>query len=171
MAFNTKNQIKSNQNLNKIRQRLYFITKGVTIPYLRLPGLCQKCGKLYESTYSTVLLDGYNMYSIQHYVNKFVSEFRPMVFSGTPVSFTNKTNRHDMTEILLKVALNTIKLTITLQNFLMLFTYLDFFERKNPEYCTLPEVFASSLNPGYLRSTYVFCKSWKLYAPAMCVNK
>ena len=82
MAFNTKNQIKSNQNLNKIRQRLYFITKGVTIPYLRLPGLCQKCGKLYESTYSTVLLDGYNMYSIQHYVNKFVSEFRPMVFFG-----------------------------------------------------------------------------------------
>jgi hypothetical protein len=35
-----------------------------------------------------------------------------------------------MTEILLKVALNTIKLAITLQNFLMLFTYLDFFERK-----------------------------------------
>ena len=27
---------------------------------------------------------------------------------GTPVSFTNKTDCHDMTEILLKVALNTI---------------------------------------------------------------
>jgi hypothetical protein len=27
---------------------------------------------------------------------------------GTPVSSTNKTNRHDITEILLKVALNTI---------------------------------------------------------------
>jgi hypothetical protein len=29
----------------------------------------------------------------------------------TPVSFTNKTDRHDITEILLKVALNTITLT------------------------------------------------------------
>jgi hypothetical protein len=97
----------------------------------------------------------------------FVRWFSP----GTPVSSTNKTDRHDMTEILLNVALNTIHLTITLQNVLMLFTYVDVFERKNPEYCTLPEVFAPSLNPGYLRSTYVFCKSWKLCAPAMCVNK
>ena len=31
--------------------------------------------------------------------------------SHTPVSFTNKTYRHDITEILLKVALNTITLT------------------------------------------------------------
>jgi hypothetical protein len=32
---------------------------------------------------------------------------------GTPVYFTNKTDRHDITEILLKVALNTKnKLTI-----------------------------------------------------------
>jgi hypothetical protein len=30
---------------------------------------------------------------------------------GTPVSFTNKTDHHDITEILLKVALNTITLT------------------------------------------------------------
>ena len=30
---------------------------------------------------------------------------------GTPVSSINKTDRHDMTEILLKVALNTITLT------------------------------------------------------------
>ena len=30
---------------------------------------------------------------------------------GTPVSATNKSNRHDITEILLKVALNTITLT------------------------------------------------------------
>jgi hypothetical protein len=29
---------------------------------------------------------------------------------GPPVSSTNKTDRHDITEILLKVALNTIKL-------------------------------------------------------------
>jgi hypothetical protein len=31
--------------------------------------------------------------------------------SGPPVSSTNKTDRHDITEILLKVALNTIKQT------------------------------------------------------------
>jgi len=30
---------------------------------------------------------------------------------GTPVSSTNKTDRHNITEILLKVALNTIILT------------------------------------------------------------
>jgi hypothetical protein len=30
---------------------------------------------------------------------------------GTPISSTNKTDRHDITEILLKVALNTIKQT------------------------------------------------------------
>ena len=29
-------------------------------------------------------------------------------FPGTPVSFTNKTDHHNITEILLKVALNTI---------------------------------------------------------------
>jgi hypothetical protein len=32
---------------------------------------------------------------------------------GTPVSSTNKTDRHDTTEILLKVALNTINLNQT----------------------------------------------------------
>ena len=44
---------------------------------------------------------------VQHYVIKFVSDLR-QVFSGSP---TNKTDRHDITEILLKVALNTIKQT------------------------------------------------------------
>jgi hypothetical protein len=37
------------------------------------------------------------------------------VFSpGPPVSFTNKIDRHDITEILLKMALNTIKLNLEL---------------------------------------------------------
>ena len=42
---------------------------------------------------------------------KFVSNLRQAgsFFSAPPVSSTNKTDRHDMTEILLKVALNTIK--------------------------------------------------------------
>jgi hypothetical protein len=36
---------------------------------------------------------------------------RSVVFSGFSVSSTNKTDRHDIAEILLKVALNTITLT------------------------------------------------------------
>ena len=48
------------------------------------------------------------VYSIQHYVIKFVSDlFTP----GTPVSSINKTDRRDITEILLRVALNTINIT------------------------------------------------------------
>jgi hypothetical protein len=42
--------------------------------------------------------------SVQQYVIKFVSNLW-----FTPVSSTNTTYRHDITEILLKVALNTIK--------------------------------------------------------------
>jgi hypothetical protein len=34
---------------------------------------------------------------------------------GAPVSSTNKTDRHDVTEVLLKVALNTIKQTNNLK--------------------------------------------------------
>ena len=47
------------------------------------------------------------VYSIQHYVIKFVSEVQQVM-----VSSTNKTDRHDIIEILLKVSLNTITLTI-----------------------------------------------------------
>jgi hypothetical protein len=36
----------------------------------------------------------------------------PFPTPGPPVSSTNKTDSHDITEILLKVALNTIKQTI-----------------------------------------------------------
>jgi hypothetical protein len=42
------------------------------------------------------------MYSIQHDVIKFVNDWFSLV------SPTNKTDRHDITEILLKVALNTL---------------------------------------------------------------
>ena len=53
---------------------------------------------------------------IQYYVIKFVSDLRQVgdFFRGTPVSSTNKTDLHDITEILLKVTLNTITLTHTL---------------------------------------------------------
>ena len=37
-----------------------------------------------------------------------VTGVRSVVFSGTPVSSTNKTDLHDITEILLKVVLNII---------------------------------------------------------------
>jgi hypothetical protein len=53
---------------------------------------------------------------------KFVNYLRPTdlrqvggFLPGTPISSNNKTDRHDKTEILLKVALNTITLTITLR--------------------------------------------------------
>jgi hypothetical protein len=47
----------------------------------------------------------------QHYVIKFVSDLQQVGgFSlGSSVSSTNKTDRHDIASILLKVALNTIK--------------------------------------------------------------
>jgi hypothetical protein len=51
------------------------------------------------------------VYSIQHYVIKFVSDLW-QVDDFSPVSSTNKTDRHDVTEILLKVLLNTITLPL-----------------------------------------------------------
>ena len=48
-----------------------------------------------------------DMYSIQHYVIKFLNDLL-----GTPISFTYKTDRHDITDILLKVALNSLNLYI-----------------------------------------------------------
>ena len=50
------------------------------------------------------------VYSIQHYVIKFASDLLQVGgFSpSTLVTSTDKTDRHDITEILLKVALNTI---------------------------------------------------------------
>jgi hypothetical protein len=49
------------------------------------------------------------VYSIQHYVLQFISDFQHVWFSpGTPFSSTNKTARHDIAEILLKVALKAI---------------------------------------------------------------
>ena len=50
------------------------------------------------------------MYSIQHYVIKFVSDFGQVggFLQDTSVSSTNKTDSHDITEMLLKAALNTL---------------------------------------------------------------
>ena len=48
------------------------------------------------------------LYSIQHYVIKCVSDLRGWFSAGTPVSSTNKTDRHDIDEILSKVVLSII---------------------------------------------------------------
>jgi len=45
---------------------------------------------------------------VQHYMIKFVSDLRWFSL-GPPLSSTNKTDRHSITEILLEMALNTIK--------------------------------------------------------------
>ena len=52
----------------------------------------------------------HKVYSIQHYVIKFVSNLHQVggFPLSTPVSSTNKTDCHDITEILLKVASNTL---------------------------------------------------------------
>jgi hypothetical protein len=57
-------------------------------------------------------------WGVQHYVIKFVSDLRQVGgFLPSPaISTTNKTNRHDITEILLKVELNTIKQTNNYNN-------------------------------------------------------
>ena len=49
------------------------------------------------------------VYSIQHYVIMFVSDFRQIggLYPGTSVSSTNKIDRHDITEILLNMVLKT----------------------------------------------------------------
>ena len=71
----------------------------------------------------------YDMYWIQLYV----TDGRSWFFPGTPVSSTNNTERHDITEILLKVTLNTkyrqrknVKyITGELYLYLMITTYHD----------------------------------------------
>ena len=44
-------------------------------------------------------------------------------YMGTSVSSTKKTDRHDITEILLKVALNTITITLIRNNITLLLVY------------------------------------------------
>ena len=58
------------------------------------------------------------VYSIQHYVIKFVNNLRQVggFLLVLPISSTNKTDLHNITEILLNVALNTITLTLNFHN-------------------------------------------------------
>ena len=53
------------------------------------------------------------VYSMHHYKNFFNCQTAGRWFSpGTPVSSTNRTAHHDIAEILLKVALNTVNITL-----------------------------------------------------------
>ena len=53
------------------------------------------------------------VYSMHHYKNVFNCQTAGRWFSpGTPVSSTNRTAHHDIAEILLKVALNTVNITL-----------------------------------------------------------
>jgi hypothetical protein len=58
----------------------------------------------HTQSYDTSSLYAWRGVAIQHYVINFVSDLRQVGFS------TNKTDRHDIADILLKVALNTINL-------------------------------------------------------------
>jgi len=55
------------------------------------------------------------VYSMEHYVIKFVSDLRQVdgFLWVLLISSTIKTDRHDITEILLKEAFNTITLTLS----------------------------------------------------------
>jgi len=55
------------------------------------------------------------VYAIQHYMIEFLSDLRQIggFHRILWVSSTNKTDHHDITERLLKVALNTINLNLT----------------------------------------------------------
>ena len=91
-----------------------------------------------------------NVYSTQHYVIKFVIDLWQvrMFFSGYSDFPINKTDRRDITEILLKVALNTTNL----------FTWWFFFLTKSTTYSTLISDEATGARGTELPSRfYTFC--------------
>jgi hypothetical protein len=53
------------------------------------------------------------VYLIQHYAIEFVSDLRQVRGFHRVLYSTNKTDRHDITEILFKGVLNTTNLTLT----------------------------------------------------------
>jgi hypothetical protein len=61
---------------------------------------------------NTIVVSSHPTQAIQHYVTKWLATSR-WFSPGTPVSSLNKTDCHDITEILLKVTLNMITLTLT----------------------------------------------------------
>ena len=102
---------------NEKKKNLFFFSKKIESSFVTL--LIEKTDMinspypLHGYTCTCILGSSGEVYWIQHYVIKFVSDLRKVVwFSlGTLVSSTNKTDCNDLTEILLNVALNTINLT------------------------------------------------------------
>ena len=100
------------------------------------------------------------VYSIHHYVIKFVGDLRQVssflqVFG---ISSTNKTDRHDIAEILLKVALNTINQPKNHQCTHM-YKYIAIiqgrqFSFKNKFVDTFLEFIQFSLREGYIKQIY-----------------
>jgi hypothetical protein len=76
--------------------------------------------------------------SIQHYVIKFVSDLRLVdgFLRGTMNPFTNKTDRYDITEILLTVMLNTITLNPN-STIHKIFKYIDQSKTKALSVCSV----------------------------------
>jgi hypothetical protein len=75
---------------------------------------------------------------------------------GTPVSSTNKTDHRNITEILLKVAFNTITLTLTLQILFKLYL-CTCFKHKFDSLSPLLNLFDDSI------------KYWKMFRMSICV--
>ena len=108
--FNINQSI--NQSINQTSKEIRGAVVVVIVWWLdfQLPVPVQSV-PITTNVVSSNLVHG-EVYSIQHYVIKFASDLRQVCGSlGTLVSSTNKTDRHDITEILLKVALNTINQT------------------------------------------------------------
>jgi len=85
---------------------------GVIVWYLDLQLLMQSV-PITTNIVSSNFAHG-KVYTKQHYVIKVVSDLRKVcfLFPDIPVSATYKTDRQDITEILLKMALHTITLTL-----------------------------------------------------------
>ena len=99
------------------------------------------------------------VYSIHHYVIKFISDLQQSV--GSSVSSTNKTDHHDTTEILLKVALNTVALTLTLDCHICVWSGLV------GSYCS----FCSALSTRPLWVSYLSFLCWScMVCPSTCLR-
>jgi len=97
VAFKSENSIKMALSRKIVRD---VMVMGFTTPLQSVP--------ITTNVVSSNPVHG-EVYSKQHYVLKFVSDLRQVGgFLRPPVSSTNKADRHDITEILLKVAFNTI---------------------------------------------------------------
>jgi hypothetical protein len=97
-------------NTTKLNCRLHYFTKGRRSRDRMVVG--------FTTTYAISAyhhwcceFESRSVQGVQHYVIKFLSDLRKVVVfsSSPPVSSINKADRHDITEILLKVALNIIK--------------------------------------------------------------